>query len=95
MDIEINSGVNERAKGFVTLRCGSEAGQMDPDEARRIGLWLIEAAQAAETDALFVHWTRMMGMADQQTAAALQSFRDGRDFLGRDKKRPATGGSGR
>lgn len=53
-DIFIHSGVNERWKGFctVTVNGGDLVGQLSPEEVRRLALDWLEAAEAAETDAI-------------------------------------------
>lgn len=53
---------------FVLLTWGARSGQMSPDEARTLGLHIIAAADAAETDAIVVG---LLGGAEAQIAREL------------------------
>lgn len=57
--IDITSGVSHRTgHGFVELHWGTESGQLTPTETRLHALRLLEAADAAESDAFIVGWMR-------------------------------------
>jgi len=55
--IDVRSGVNEKAEGFITIVATTEdkefkMGQVDPKTLRGLALQFLEAAEAAETDAI-------------------------------------------
>lgn len=53
LDIGIDSGVNEKLEPFCVVRLnGRGAGQLSPAEVRAMALQWLEAAEAAESDAL-------------------------------------------
>lgn len=55
LNIGIDSGVNEKLKPFCTVRLNDRAaGQLAPHEVRAMALQWLEAAEAAESDALVV-----------------------------------------
>jgi hypothetical protein len=76
-----SSGVSAfTGKPFVLLTWEHMSGQLTPAEARELALQIIEAATAAEHDALFVRWTREEVGLDMQAAvqglAALRKLRE-------------------
>lgn len=74
--IKTKSAVNPEGKPFVIVAWGDESGQLDPDEARRFGLSMIETAEAAESDAMFFWFCReKLGMSLEKTAHALKQWR--------------------
>jgi hypothetical protein len=69
--LEMESGVNKRLEPFVTVRWGAEVGQLSPTEARTHGLAMLEAAEAAETDAAIMRGMRKLNDGDDQMGFAL------------------------
>lgn len=75
----VNSMVGSKDhEPYVTLRLGEEASQLDCAEARRIGLWLIEAAESAEHDAWLIKYLVEHGWDLPQAAHILSSLRERR-----------------
>lgn len=70
---------------LVQIKWGDQVGQITPDEARQHALILLDAANAAETDAALLRFTRLMGGNDQDAARLLAHFRASR---GDDPDRP-------
>lgn len=61
---------------YVVLRWGAERGQLDPGVAREHALAVLEAAAAAENDALvFAELTKGVGVGQEEAAAVLLSLR--------------------
>jgi hypothetical protein len=57
ISIDVRSGVNEKGAGFITIVATTEdkefkMGQVDPKTLRGMALQFLEAAEAAETDAI-------------------------------------------
>ncbi len=77
LDIEISSGLNKALKPFNTLFLnGKPAGQLAPDEVRAMALQWLEAAEAAEQDAMVVaEMTEGLGVDIQTAGAFVQSLR--------------------
>jgi hypothetical protein len=73
------------------LRLGDEVAQMPPDEARQIGHWILEAAEAAEGDAALVRVCAKMGLDDRMAALLLRELRAGRGTNGGDVTATASG----
>ncbi|EFC79229.1 hypothetical protein [Parafrankia sp. EUN1f] len=70
------SGVNERGAPFIHVSWGGQRGQVTVAEARQIGHQALEAAEAAEHDAIVVAWLRdKMDLTLHQAAAALGDLR--------------------
>ncbi len=71
LNIEISSGLNKDLKPFNTIFLNEKpAGQLSPDEVRAMALQWLEAAEAAEQDAMVVaEMTEGLGV-DMQTAGA-------------------------
>lgn len=70
-------GARER-RPFVHIQIGDFEQQWEAGEARRIGLMLIEAASASETDAFVFRWLQeRIGIKDERKAAeVLRYFRE-------------------
>lgn len=78
-NIQVESGVSARTgKGFVTITFGSEAGQLDAEEAKRFGLSVIEAACASEADASVYAWASKSGLDGPEIAVLLSELRAAR-----------------
>lgn len=72
--IEVASGVSHRTgEGFVTIAFGSESGQLTPQEAKLFALSIIEAADAAESDAAISKLLRGLGDFSPENVAMLLS----------------------
>ena len=70
------SGVNQKGEPFVQLIRGETViSQMDVEQAREHGLAMLEAAEAAETDAFMWRWGQRMGLGAEQAGAMLVDFR--------------------
>jgi hypothetical protein len=66
------SGVNSAGEPFVQLLRGTDIiAQMTVTEARDHGMAMLEAAEAAESDAFIFQWAVQCGATDPATAAAL------------------------
>lgn len=74
--IEVQSIVSAAdGKPYVQLKWGDQVGQLTPDEARQHALALLDAANAAETDAGLLRFIRQQGGTERQAAALLAHFR--------------------
>jgi len=71
------SGVNAKGEPFVQLIQGTDViAQMSVDEARDHGHAILEAAEAAETDAFLFDWViHHVGAGKEQAAGLLVDFR--------------------
>jgi hypothetical protein len=76
-------------KPYVVLRLRDVAGQMPPHEARRIGYWLVECAEAAEQDAVLLGMLTTMLEFDDETAYKFLALM--RQMRGPSGAEPATG----
>lgn len=78
--IHINSMVAHRdAKPYVTLKLGDQVTQLEPGKAREIATWLIEAAEAAESDAFMVQFlAKDMDLGMEYAGRVLALFREQR-----------------
>lgn len=76
--LEMESGVNKRLEGFVTVRWGAEVGQLSPVEARQHGLAMVECAEAAESDAAILRALRDGGFEDEVGFGLLRLIREHR-----------------
>lgn len=63
---------------LVRLRVGAGEATMRSTQARSIGSWLLEAAEAAEQDASLLEWAQAEGLALRQAATLLQRLRERR-----------------
>ncbi len=80
LSIEISSGLNSDLKPFNTIFLnGKPAGQLSPDEVRAMALQWLEAAEAAEQDAMVVaEMTEGLGIDLQTAGAFVVSLRERR-----------------
>jgi hypothetical protein len=71
------SGINLEGKPFVQLIRGQQViSQMDVQQARDHGQAIIEAAEAAETDAFIYDWIlKRVGAGQEQAVGLLVDFR--------------------
>jgi hypothetical protein len=70
------SGVSAfTGQGYVHVRWGRLVGHLTPDEARALGLHIIECADAAVTDALVVKNLRAYGFTEERAAEFLLRIR--------------------
>ncbi len=76
-EIRIESGVSmfDGSPFCGVFVNGAQVGQMTPDEVRQMALTWLEAAEAAEHDALVVAELRDMEAKEQTIAAFLQALR--------------------
>ena len=76
----ITSMVSSRTREpLVVIKLQDIAAQIPPDEARRIGHWILEAAEAAEQDAFFCGFMeKRLGVSQEQAAVMLHWFREER-----------------
>lgn len=97
------SGVNQKGEPFVQLvKDGKVIGQMTPEEARDHANAVLQAAEAAETDAFLFQWAQTtLGLDIHGAMAIMMDFRkwreafaaksgppaDPRDFVRNDKGR--------
>jgi len=61
-EFEILSGVNKDFVGYVKVQWGTEIGQLTPKEARGKALYLLEAAEEAESDARVLRTLKEVGL---------------------------------
>jgi hypothetical protein len=81
-EVTITSGFGQTSQqGFVELTLNDQRSQMDVKKAREIGLMLIQGAEAASSDAMFVALLKQTGMdqpeAYGQVLLALREIRQG------------------
>jgi len=71
------SGVNQKGEPFVQLIFGNRViAQMDVEQAREHGRTIVEAAEAAETDAFIFDWViNRVGAEPENAGAMLVDFR--------------------
>lgn len=75
--IEVMSGFGQRSrKGFVELRLNEQLTQMDAAKAREVGIFLLEAAEAAMSDEIFVTLMQKMGLETEAAGAMLLELRE-------------------
>jgi hypothetical protein len=91
--ISVNSCVSSRdGRPFVQMRWGAEGCQMTPDEARAHAYGILDAANAAETDAIMLAFLKdKVGFDIGENMALI--LRDFRDF--RERKHKAKEGQNR
>lgn len=79
--VDVISGVNQAGKPFCHIMASSPdaevvlEGQLTPEETRKMALQWLEAAEAAESDALVMAELREAGLDDQHCAAFLVGMR--------------------
>lgn len=77
--LRVGSGVSlANGQPFVTVRWGDRSGQWSPGEARQHAMQVLEAAEAAEHDAVVVRWLRERVKVDIGSIA--QMIKDLRAF---------------
>lgn len=76
---------------LVLLRLGDEMVQMPPNQAREIGHWLLEAAEAAEQDGALVRYLTKMGLSEVECAGAVAELRTQRGTIGGDANATESG----
>jgi hypothetical protein len=70
---------------YVVLTWGGLVARLDPGAARDHAAKILEAAGAAEMDAVFWRWMiKNVGVGEEDAAKALLTFRDGREALAPD-----------
>lgn len=78
--IDIVSGLTAQGKAFLTVSIdGEERGQMDPAQVRTMALHWLEAAEAAEMDAIVFAELGELGLDFDTRAAFIGSLRRRRD----------------
>lgn len=93
--IEAISGVNQRGEGFIHIRVernGKEAEvvQCTPAKAREIAQFILEAAEAAETDSFLYQFMKdKVGLDQEQAGRVLVDFREWRQLSGGVRSRTA------
>lgn len=80
-ELTMESGTREDGKPFITMRWGSEVGQIGPDEARLHALRMLEVAEAAESDAVTVSFLVDKEFDEVGIASFLMMQRDWRERL--------------
>lgn len=66
--VTVSSGFGQTSRvGFVELTLNETRSQMDAKKAREIGLMLIEAAEAAASDEIFVKLLERIGLESVET----------------------------
>lgn len=64
-EITVSSGHGQKSqKGFVELTLNDLRSQMEASKAREVGLMLIEAAEAAQSDEIFLKLLKQIGISD-------------------------------
>jgi len=88
------SGVNAKGEPFVQLLRGTAiVGQMSTTEARDHAQAMLEAAEAAETDAFILKWVREhVGAGDEQAVGLLADFRRYRSMITGKREGPQRSG---
>jgi hypothetical protein len=81
--INVTNGVNEQGEPFLTITAVTEggrfvAGQLDPDEVRKMALAWLAAAEAAEQDAAVLRCIRKLELPDQLAGAIMIELRNSR-----------------
>ena len=78
------SGVNARGQAFVQItRDGKVIAQLTPEETREHALGLLNAAEAALSDAYLVSWVKEhVGAGEVEAAGLLADFRRWREKRG-------------
>jgi len=67
-------------KPYVELSLDTSPAQFSPAKAREIGLWLLEAADASESDAVLMAFARdEIGLDERRAAQLLDQFRKARE----------------
>jgi hypothetical protein len=65
--VSVTSGFGQKTRvGYVELQVNDQRTQMDVRKAREIGLMLIQAAEAASSDQMFVELLKRIGLEDDE-----------------------------
>ena len=77
-NVAVSSGFGQRAqRGFVTIEVNDVAVQMDGKKAQEIALMLLQAAEAAQSDEVFMLMMKDLGVEDiQQQGMLLLKLRE-------------------
>lgn len=88
--IQVSSLVSHRTrKPIVEFHWGKERGQIDAKDAITHAINVLEAAEAAQTDAfLFEFATKRLLFTEQQAAALIADFRAYRDAMLKEGSKP-------
>ena len=78
ISVESLSGTQHQ-RGLVRITIGKANTLMSPTKAREIAVYLLEAAEAAETDEAMIRFCDSMGLAEPQAVHMLRSLRTERD----------------
>ena len=75
--ILVASGFGQRSrKGFVDFTLNDQRTQMPPDKAREVGIMLLEAAEAAISDQIFVTLLEKTGLDTEAAGRMLIELRE-------------------
>lgn len=82
--IDIQSGVNEKGEGFLTIIAHAEkgkmfVGQMYPKQVRDMAMAWLESAEAAEQDAATLRVVRKLELPDQIAGMIITELRNSRE----------------
>jgi hypothetical protein len=93
LEVLVTSLLSHRTRqGIVSLKVGEFETQMPPAKARQIAGFLFEAAEAADSDALFWAWsTGTLGFDEEVAIQGLRSFRALRDAKRKKEEEDAVG----
>ena len=80
---------NEDHQAYVRFLWGEEKGKLTPKEARDFALTILEAADAAESDAFIVNFMTEQVKAD--AVAAVKILREFREFREAARNKPEEG----
>lgn len=71
-NLTVSSGFGQASqRGFVELTIDDTLTQMDTAKAREVGLMLLEAAEAAQSDEMFLKLLDRIGITDAQARGAI------------------------
>jgi len=75
--VTVSSGFGQKSqRGFVELTIDDTLTQMDAGKAREIGLFLLQASEAAQSDEIFVKFFDQMGIEGVGRAQLLLKLRE-------------------
>src|SRR5262245_32694956 len=77
-EVTVSSGYGQKSeKGYVELTLNTTRSQMEPGKAREIGLMLLQAAEAAVSDEIFITLLRRFGIeSNDQRGPILLELRE-------------------
>jgi hypothetical protein len=71
-DVTVSSGFGQKSqRGFVELTIDDTLTQMDAKKAQEVGLMLLQASEAAQSDEIFVKLLDKFGITDPQKRGML------------------------